>query len=83
MTRIPSLQFLTARLLLQDSTSRRRTGLNPTHTYYVVNPSGDLINTERAFGEWFESEEGWNGVIGRRPSIDEFVNGLQTRDTFM
>lgn len=82
VTRIPSLQFLSASLLLH-SDSRGSGGINPTDTYYVVNPTGDLKNTQRTFASWFEREAGWTGVIGRHPSTDEFIGGLKDHDTFM
>lgn len=81
VTRIPSLPFLSAHLFLQQAGGH--THVNPAQTYYVVNPSGDLKNTQKAFGSWFVKEKGWSGVIGRPPSTDEFVNGLKEHDTFM
>ncbi|XP_019850112.1 PREDICTED: uncharacterized protein LOC105312138 isoform X2 [Amphimedon queenslandica] len=81
VTRIPSLQFLCAGLTLQ--TERGQSGINPSSTYYVINPSGDLKRTQEVFADWFEREVGWTGVIGRRPSTDEFISGLKDHDTFI
>ena len=81
VSRIPSLPFLSAYVLLQSK--RGCSSIDPRETYYVINPSGDLRNTERTFAKWFAKELGWEGVVGRPPTSEEFVYGFEKRNTFM
>ena len=43
---------------------------------YVVNPSGDLYQTQERFESLFRSQPNWEGIIGRKPTIEEFFNGI-------
>lgn len=81
VTRMPSLSFLSAHILLHKANNQ--THIDPHRTYYMINPSGDLCNTEKAFASWFGRETGWSGVVGRCPTTEEFVHGLKDHDTFM
>ena len=44
--------------------------------FYIVNPSGDLYKTQERFEEIFKQQPNWEGVIGRKPTVDEFFNGI-------
>ncbi|KAI9438648.1 peptidase family C50-domain-containing protein [Lactarius indigo] len=88
ISRIPNIDFLVDRLEF----SRRRnqstgqdsgqygghTRLDLSSTYYILNPSGDLESTERRFSPWLRSMQGvgWDGIIGRTPSEQEFTHAL-------
>ena len=48
-----------------------------------MNPQGDLKKTEQLFGEWFSREEGWEGVVGVVPPIDQLSTALQEKDMYM
>lgn len=45
--------------------------------FYVVNPSGDLVQTQERFEKLFQGQPNWNGVIGRKPTTEEFFNGIR------
>ena len=55
MTRMPSVQFLFAhwKSLIDDAASVVNVGINRRSVFYVINPDGDLMNTQKSFGTWF------------------------------
>jgi separase len=95
ISRIPSVDFLIDRLELaqrrRQSRSRElehydgHTRLDSSSTYYVLNPSGDLEGTERRFSSWLRSMHtvGWDGIIGRAPSEQEFSHALSKNELVM
>ncbi|KAH9171315.1 peptidase family C50-domain-containing protein [Lactarius sanguifluus] len=90
VSRVPNIDFLVDRLEFarrrdqstatgQDSGQYEgRTRLVLSSTYYILNPSGDLESTERRFSPWLRSMQGvgWDGIIGRTPSEQEFTHAL-------
>ena len=56
---------------------------NPHSAYYVLNPHGDLKNTEKRFANFFTNESGWSGVTGSPPSHEEFAAALQENDLYV
>ncbi|KAH9026737.1 peptidase family C50-domain-containing protein [Lactarius pseudohatsudake] len=90
VSRVPNIDFLVDRLEFarrrdqstatgQDSGQYEgRTRLDLSSTYYILNPSGDLESTERRFSPWLRSMRGvgWDGIIGRTPSEQEFTHAL-------
>ncbi|CAL1698705.1 unnamed protein product [Somion occarium] len=94
VSRIPSLSFLLDRLALarfqrgkalDSPTSEHldRILVNPRKTYFILNPSSDLKNTEGRFAPWLKEMKksvGWDGIIGRAPSEQEFVDALKRED---
>jgi separase len=95
VSRVPNVDFLIDRLELahrRRQSGRRdperydgHTRLNSSSTYYILNPSGDLEGTERRFSPWLKSMQavGWNGIIGRAPSEQEFSNALSKNELVM
>ena len=59
------------------------TSFNPHSTYYILNPHGDLKNTEKRFANFFTNEKGWSGVIGSPPSHEEFTAALRDKDLYV
>ncbi|KAF8940108.1 hypothetical protein BGZ58_007693 [Dissophora ornata] len=57
--------------------------VNPKRAFYVLNPGGDLKNTEDEFREYVESQEGWDGIVGRAPLEMECINGLLKNDLYV
>ena len=95
VSRIPNVDFLIDRLEFaqrrRQSGSRHpehydgRTRLDSSSTYYVLNPKGDLDGTERRFSPWLKSMQavGWDGIIGRAPSEQEFSHALSKNELVM
>lgn len=57
--------------------------IDPQRTFYVLNPGGDLKNTENEFREYVSQQPGWKGIIGRAPLDMECINGLVKSDLYM
>ncbi|KAG2136721.1 peptidase family C50-domain-containing protein [Suillus clintonianus] len=87
MSRIPSVSFLLDRVRLASAENRSggavdRISVDPRKTFFVLNPSGDLKGTEGRFKPWLEQMRsvGWEGVIGRPPSEQQFLDALARKD---
>ncbi|KAJ8036336.1 Separin [Holothuria leucospilota] len=82
--RMPSLHFLQSHLKARsDSETVLGAGVNIGNTFFVLNPSKDLINTQKVFQDWFEKEQMWSGVTGRIPSKEEYTAALTNQDLFI
>ncbi|KAG0215920.1 hypothetical protein BGX28_007146 [Mortierella sp. GBA30] len=57
--------------------------VDPQRTFYILNPTGDLKNTEREFETYVQSQEGWDGIIGRVPLSLEYMNALSKNELYI
>ncbi|KAF7793317.1 hypothetical protein EIP86_004429 [Pleurotus ostreatoroseus] len=90
VSRIPSMDFLVDRLQYvkmhqssaSDNSPTDRIHVDPRKVFYVLNPSGDLKNTEGRFIDWLKGMKkvGWSGVTGRAPSEQQFADALGRKD---
>lgn len=95
VSRIPNVDFLLDRLEycqqmgVGGSSAANgpidRIVVDPRNTFYVLNPSGDLKNTEGRFIGWLKDMKsvGWEGIVGRVPSELQFANALTRKDLVM
>ncbi|NXX76999.1 ESPL1 protein, partial [Urocolius indicus] len=84
VTRLPSLRFLLSYSLTQKQEgSVLSRGVNPTSTFYVLNPHRNLTGTEERLRGWFESETGWRGVTGAIPSPKQMEAALVEHDLYI
>ncbi|XP_040395535.1 separin isoform X4 [Cygnus olor] len=84
VTRLPSLHFLLSYSLAQrQAGSVLCRGINPTRTFYILNPQNNLPSTEERFRSWFESEQGWSGVTGAIPSQEQMQAALLEHDLYI
>jgi separase len=91
VSRIPSIDFLVDQLqfasLKQGSELQQtnRAVVNPRNAYYMLNPSGDLKGTESRLKGWLNEMHsvGWEGIVGRPPSEQQFLNALSRNDLVM
>uniref|UniRef100_A0A8C9EQA6 separase n=1 Tax=Pavo cristatus TaxID=9049 RepID=A0A8C9EQA6_PAVCR len=81
VTRLPSLRFLLSYTLQKNSVLCR--GINPSRTFYILNPQNNLLSTEERFRSWFESEPGWRGVTGSVPSQEQMQAALLEHDLYI
>ncbi|KAI0344016.1 hypothetical protein BDW22DRAFT_1114942 [Trametopsis cervina] len=91
VSRIPSIDFLLDRV--QYASSVRGTAeasteaftINPRETFFVLNPSGDLKNTEGRFINWLQDMKsvGWTGIVGKAPSELQVADALMRKDLFI
>ncbi|XP_077213689.1 separase isoform X2 [Tasmannia lanceolata] len=56
--------------------------VNPLDAYYLLNPSGDLSDTQVAFEEWFRNQK-WEGKAGNFPTTKELALALESHDLFI
>lgn len=54
VSRMPSLSLLCTKLRMLESESLLDKGFDPSNTYYVLNPAGDLTHSQQYFQERFE-----------------------------
>lgn len=47
------------------------------NAYFVLNPEGDLVDTQATFEQWFKEQLQWEGVVGRAPAPQEVCDALQ------
>jgi hypothetical protein len=53
------------------------------NAYYVINPGGDLIDTQNFFEPWFSSVPGWSGCAGSTPPASEALERISQSHLFM
>ncbi|KAK4699322.1 separase, partial [Phenoliferia sp. Uapishka_3] len=91
VSRLPSLAFLRDRIdlaRLQSPSSEQDSCdliVDSKRTSFVLNPSGDLKNTQSTFEPWLDSMKGkgWGGIVGRAPSDLEMKVALSTKELFL
>lgn len=81
VTRVPSLLF--AGILNSASQSRLKNGIDPKRAFYLLNSEGDLVKTQECFEAPFKRRPGWQGIVGSRPSVDEYKKALIEHDLFV
>ncbi|KAI6173034.1 Separase [Aphelenchoides besseyi] len=79
VSRIPS--FYNLHLLLQKYETVPR-AVNAESSYYVLNPTGNLANTQARMEKLIERMQ-WDGVQGQIPSKDELLKALRSRDLYI
>jgi separase len=92
VSRIPSIDFLLDRVQYAKKDPGKhghpvadRLVVDPRETFFVLNPSGDLKNTEGRFVDWLRrmKKVGWSGIIGKAPSELQFADALTRKDLVM
>ncbi|XP_051996262.1 separin [Xyrauchen texanus] len=85
VTRMPSLHAVLghSHLKQMDSSCVLSCGVNPKQVYYVLNPDGNLPDTEKRFQEWFTGERAWQGVCGTAPDQDKLQEAVTTKDLYI
>ncbi|KAF9960639.1 hypothetical protein BGZ70_008527 [Mortierella alpina] len=57
--------------------------VDPQRTFYILNPAGDLKNTEKEFEDYVQGQEGWDGIVGRAPLNVEYMNALSKNELYI
>ncbi|XP_051562768.1 separin-like isoform X2 [Myxocyprinus asiaticus] len=85
VTRMPSLHAVLghSHLKQMESSCVLSCGVNPKQVYYVLNPDGNLPDTEKRFKEWFTGERAWKGVCGTAPDPDKLQEAVTTKDLYI
>ncbi|GJY14174.1 separase [Tanacetum coccineum] len=56
--------------------------IDPLDAYYLLNPGGDLSETEAEFGAWFK-DQNLEETSGTSPTVDELSVALKNHDLFI
>ncbi|GAA5874618.1 hypothetical protein JCM3774_004663 [Rhodotorula dairenensis] len=89
VSRIPSLSFLRDRLdlaALRGANTFLDVFVDPGRTSYILNPGGDLKNTQQTFEPWLKEQSemrGWSGVVARVPMEEEIRNALASQELLL
>lgn len=85
VSRLPSFHFLLGYMVTHKHQLKSvlKDGIDPGNVFYVLNPQGNLPNTEKTFKAWFQRKAGWDGVIGRGPSQEQLRTVLCNRDLYV
>ncbi|TVY71488.1 Separin, partial [Lachnellula suecica] len=87
VSRLPSLGCLRDRILSSrmESPDARPEGCYAARANgsYILNPDGDLKNTQKTFGATLQALPGWTGTTKRAPTEDELKTNLTTKDIFL
>ena len=86
ITRMPCLPFVLARNQQPSGAEwlwHIDPGVQPSRTFYVLNPAGDLVATQETFEGAFSERNSWEGVSGKAPTSDEYKNALLSKDLFI
>ncbi|KAJ2661342.1 separin protein [Coemansia sp. RSA 1200] len=54
-----------------------------SRVFYILNPEGDLHRTQENFESFVCGQQGWRGIVGRRPMNHECEYGLSANDIFV
>lgn len=87
VSRLPSLGCLRDRIFEQqkdmpeDSPHGRY--VNRDNGSYILNPEGDLKNTQATFEKPLKTLKDWNKIVEREPTEDEIKSGLESKDIML
>ncbi|CAB79252.1 putative protein [Arabidopsis thaliana] len=56
--------------------------IDPLDSFYLLNPGGDLTDTQVTFESWFR-DQNFEGKAGSEPSAIELTEALETHDLFL
>ncbi|KAJ3124301.1 hypothetical protein HK098_001213 [Nowakowskiella sp. JEL0407] len=84
VSRLPSLGFLSSRMEICENNDQQLACLKVDRekTAYVLNPSGDLSNTQKMFEDTLKKNP-WKGSVGSAPEEQEYADMLQNNDVFL
>nr|XP_057910320.1 prefoldin subunit 5 isoform X1 [Doryrhamphus excisus] len=85
VSRMPSLQSLVALSVQKESEHQSilKHGVDTTSTFYLLDPDGNLGNTQQHFKELFSSQPSWAGVCGRAPTSGQLEEAVATKDLYI
>ncbi|KAH8658674.1 peptidase family C50-domain-containing protein [Tricladium varicosporioides] len=87
VSRLPSLGCLRERIIRQqnkcEDDSAEKFYVKSDNGAYVLNPGGDLKNTQATFQKSLRSLNNWDGIVEREPTEDEIRVDLEERDIFL
>ncbi|XP_071103175.1 separin-like [Haliotis cracherodii] len=85
VTRIPSLYHLHTQLSAGHMSQSHAcvSGVDIQNAFYILNPDNDLMSTQESFENLFREPSGWSGLIGEKPTPNQFKSALTDHDLFI
>ena len=86
ISRLPSLKSLRDRILMlrqRDATSVASFSVDSTNGAYVLNPAGDLKNTQANLETPLASLEAWSSTVNEKPVESELAATLATKSVYL
>ncbi|KAJ8658660.1 hypothetical protein O0I10_005700 [Lichtheimia ornata] len=88
VSRVPCLSFVRDRIFQATAKQPEQNDwkditVNGQSVYYLLNPAGDLLHTQREFESTFKKMEGWHGVVNQKPLELRWDQILQNHDIYM
>jgi hypothetical protein len=78
MSRLPSMAL--GRALCERAAHDEQRACDSDKLYYVLNPAGDLVNTQKRFEAFVIDNGAWSGHIGTAPTEASYLEALRQRD---
>ncbi|KAF8045404.1 hypothetical protein N665_5007s0001 [Sinapis alba] len=80
---VGSISAVLKKRFLQGETARASLPLiDPLDSFYLLNPGGDLSETQGEFENWFR-DQNFEGKAGSVPSTEELTEALRKHDLFL
>ena len=57
--------------------------LDQRNVYYLINPGGDLKNSQERFGPIVDSFPHWRGLVGAKPDENQMVEDIMNSDLYI
>ena len=92
ISRLPSLLCLRQRILQQRSRQIEKSDMKQADKglrirrqdgAFILNPAGDLANTQANFEDKLQGLSGWEGIADKEPQEADFKEYLQNHDLFL
>lgn len=87
VSRLPSLGCLRERILAQTKDEEKNYPeghyIKKENGSYILNPGGDLKDTQEVFQKSMQSLSNWGGITSREPSEEEFKQALVSKDLLL
>ncbi|CAC5385173.1 ESP1 [Mytilus coruscus] len=79
LSRLPSLYHM-INYLSQTVENTGVSIVDKQKVYYVLNPDNNLPATQETFQDWFLKTKGWQGIVGKPPTAEQYKAALTQYD---
>jgi len=78
--RMPTIKHLSNLFNKLNAVSKN---IDPAKGFFILNPSKDLISTQKVFEDYFIEKMKWKGKIGIEPNEQDIFSALQESDLYV
>ncbi|XP_067945670.1 separin-like [Watersipora subatra] len=84
VTRMPSIYAIQSSLkALSAFPNIYANGIDSDKAFYVLNPEDNLPSTQSTFHPILSGKKTWKGIVGKKPTAEEYKKGLTFHDLFI